>query len=66
MELTAQELQNKARQVQTKVAPQLEEARKTLGELNEQALTFVRARPVTALLSVLACGYLIGKLARKL
>lgn len=41
-------------------------AEKRLAQLNEGALAFVRARPITCVVGALALGFLVGKIAARL
>jgi ElaB/YqjD/DUF883 family membrane-anchored ribosome-binding protein len=62
---TTQQLQQKAREVQAKVAPQIDQARRNLDAWNTRATTFIGERPGTCLAAALALGFLIGKLANR-
>jgi ElaB/YqjD/DUF883 family membrane-anchored ribosome-binding protein len=61
----AKEMEDAAREVERRVRPQIEEAKKRLGTLEEQVTGYVRANPGKCVLGALAVGYLIGKLARR-
>ncbi len=65
METTPQQLEDRARELQAKLAPQIEQAREALGTFNEKAKAFIRERPGTCLLGALAVGYLVGRLASR-
>jgi ElaB/YqjD/DUF883 family membrane-anchored ribosome-binding protein len=65
MEAKAQPIEDKARELQAKLAPQLEEARAKLSDFNERTKAFIRERPGTCLLGAVAAGYLIGRLASR-
>jgi ElaB/YqjD/DUF883 family membrane-anchored ribosome-binding protein len=43
---------------------ELDDARERIGELGERFVGFVRARPRTALVAAVACGFLIGRILR--
>jgi hypothetical protein len=45
--------------------PRLAEAEETIARLNENALAFVRARPVTCVIGALALGFFVGKIAAR-
>ena len=65
MEPKAEAIDDKARQLHAKLAPQLEQAREKLSDFNTRAKAFIRERPGTCLLGAVAAGYLIGKLASR-
>lgn len=65
METSPQQLQDRARELQARMAPQIEEARRNLQDLNQRAQTFIRERPGTCLIGALAVGFLIGKIASR-
>ena len=65
MEPTPEAFEDKARELQAKLAPQLEQARETLTHFNTRAKAFIRERPGTCLLGALAVGYLVGRLASR-
>ncbi len=60
-----QQLQEKAREVRTRLGPELEEARKSLSDLNARILAYVRQRPGVCLLGALAFGFLVGRIASR-
>jgi hypothetical protein len=64
MEMT-QELEDTARQIEDRVRPQIEEAKRRLSSLNDQAVTYIKDNPGKCLLGALAAGYLIGKIATR-
>ncbi len=45
--------------------PQIEEARRAMSALNDRALTFARARPLTCIAGALALGFIVGKIAAR-
>lgn len=65
METNPQQFQDKARDLQARVGPQLEEAAQNLTELNTRVVSFIRANPGTCLIGAVAVGFLIGKLASR-
>ena len=65
METSPQQLQDRARELQSKLAPQLEEARRNLEDLNRRAQSFIKERPGTCLIGALAFGFIVGKLASR-
>jgi len=65
METTPQQLSDRAREMQARIAPQIEEARRNLTDLNQRAITFIKERPGTCLLGALAFGFIVGKLASR-
>ncbi len=60
-----QPLTERARELQARIAPQIEEARRNLSDLNERAKAFIRERPGTCLVGALAFGFIVGKLASR-
>lgn len=48
------------------LAPQLETARETLVDLNARLILFARERPVVALATALAAGFVLGKLVSRI
>jgi hypothetical protein len=64
MEL-ADQMEDAAREVERRVKPQLEEAKKKLASFEEQVIDYVKANPGKSLLGALAIGYVVGKLAAR-
>ena len=65
MDVNAQQLQDKARQFQENMVPQLEDARRNLEDLNTRVVSFVRANPGTCLLGAVAVGFIVGRIASR-
>jgi ElaB/YqjD/DUF883 family membrane-anchored ribosome-binding protein len=65
MEMNPQQMADRARQLQDRVVPQIDEARQNLVDLNNRAVAFIKANPGTCLLGAVAVGFLIGKLAAR-
>ena len=65
METSPQQLQDKARELQARIAPQIDEARRNLEDLNRRAQSFIRERPGTCLIGALAFGFIVGKIASR-
>jgi hypothetical protein len=65
MEMTPEQLQNKAREMQARVLPQIDEARRNLVDFNSRMVAFIRENPGTCLLGAVAVGFLVGKLASR-
>jgi ElaB/YqjD/DUF883 family membrane-anchored ribosome-binding protein len=65
MEMNPQQIQDRAREIQERIVPQIEEARRNLVDLNSRAVSFIRANPGTCLIGAVAVGFLIGKLASR-
>jgi hypothetical protein len=65
METNPQQFQDKARDLQARVVPQIEEAAQNLTELNTRVVGFIRANPGTCLIGAVAVGFLVGKLASR-
>jgi ElaB/YqjD/DUF883 family membrane-anchored ribosome-binding protein len=64
MEMTEQ-LEDTARQIEERVRPQIDEAKRRLSEINDQAQSYIKANPGKCLLGALAAGYIIGKIASR-
>ena len=64
MEIT-KELDDTARAIEDKVRPQVDEAKRRLGELNEEVMRYIKRNPGKSLLGALAIGYVIGRIARR-
>lgn len=65
MNVNSQQLQDKARQLQDNVLPQIDEARRNLEDLNTRAVSFIRANPGTCLLGAIAVGFIVGRIASR-
>ncbi|KFA90093.1 hypothetical protein [Archangium violaceum] len=65
MDVNSQQLQDKARQLQENLLPQLDEARRNLEDMNTRAVSFIRANPGTCLLGAVAVGFIIGRIASR-
>ena len=65
MNINSEQLQDKARQLQDNVLPQLDEARRNLEDLNSRAVSFIRANPGTCLLGAIAVGFIVGRIASR-
>jgi ElaB/YqjD/DUF883 family membrane-anchored ribosome-binding protein len=65
MNVNSQQLQDKARQLQDNVLPQIDEARRNLEDLNTRAVNFIRANPGTCLLGAVAVGFIVGRIASR-
>ncbi len=65
MEVTPQQMQDKAKELQARMAPQIEQARATLSDFNSRFTQYARERPGTCILGAVALGYFIGKLASR-
>lgn len=65
MDVNPQHLQDKARQLQENMVPQLEEARRNLEDLNTRVVSFIRANPGTCLLGAVAVGFIVGRIASR-
>ena len=65
MEMNPQQIQDRAREIQERIVPQIDEARRNLVDFNNRAVSFIRANPGTCLLGAVAVGFLIGKIASR-
>jgi len=59
------ELEDTARQIEERVRPQIEQAKRRLSELNSQASGYIKENPGKCVLGALAVGYIIGKIASR-
>ncbi|HME92479.1 MAG TPA: hypothetical protein VKE49_13700 [Myxococcaceae bacterium] len=58
-------IENKARELQARVGPEIREAARGLEDLNARIVEFIRQRPGTCLLGALAFGFIVGKIASR-
>jgi ElaB/YqjD/DUF883 family membrane-anchored ribosome-binding protein len=65
MDVNAQQIQDKARQLQENLLPQIDEARRNLEDVNTRVVSFIRANPGTCLLGAVAVGFIIGRIASR-
>lgn len=65
MDVQNPQLQERARELQARVGPQIEQARQNLSDLNQRVVTFIRQNPGTCLLGALAFGFIVGKIASR-
>jgi ElaB/YqjD/DUF883 family membrane-anchored ribosome-binding protein len=65
MEMNPQQIQDRAREIQERIVPQIEEARRNLVDMNTRVVGFIRANPGTCLIGAVAVGFLIGKIASR-
>jgi hypothetical protein len=64
MEIT-RDIGDTAREIGDRMRPQIEEAKRRLGDFNQQVTGFIKANPGKCLLGALAVGYLVGKIASR-
>lgn len=62
---TNQQLQDRAREMQARFGPQIDEARQNLADFNVQVTRFIKERPGTCLLGALAFGFIVGKIVSR-
>jgi len=62
---SSQQLPQKAREVQERLGPKIEEAKRGLDDLNTRIKAFVRQRPGVCLLGALALGFVVGRIASR-
>jgi hypothetical protein len=61
----AEKLEETAREFEDQIRPRVDQARKQVSALNEQAITYIKANPGKCLLGAIALGYLVGRIARR-
>jgi phage host-nuclease inhibitor protein Gam len=64
MEMTEQ-FERTAREIEAKVKPQIEDAKRKIEDLNDQVTTYIKANPGKCLLGAIAAGFIIGRIARR-
>lgn len=62
---TTSNIRSKARELQSRVGPGIEEATRGLGDFNARIVGFIRERPGACLLGALAFGFIVGKIASR-
>jgi hypothetical protein len=65
MESAHTSVQDKVQDVASRLGPNVDDARESLGELNRRVATFIREQPGTCLLGALALGFIIGRIASR-
>jgi hypothetical protein len=65
METTPHVFQDRTRDIQERVGPQIDQARAALADWNQRAVSFIRERPGTCLIGALAFGYVVGKIVSR-
>jgi len=60
-----QDLKDRANDLSDRVRPRVEEAKRRLGALNDQAIAFIQEHPAACLLGAAAVGYVVARLARR-
>ncbi len=58
-------IRSKARELKSRVSPEIEEAARGLGDLNTRVVGFIRQRPGACLLGALAFGFIVGRIASR-
>ena len=64
MEITEQ-FQQAAHDIEDRVRPQIEDAKRKLTDFNDQVVTYVKANPGKCLLGAIAVGFIVGRIARR-
>jgi len=64
MEITSQ-FEETAREIEERVRPQIDHAKKRLSELNSSAVDYIKENPGKCLIGAIAAGYLIGRIANR-
>ncbi|MDP2307942.1 MAG: hypothetical protein Q8P18_18090 [Pseudomonadota bacterium] len=65
MDITQETSHSLTGDLESQIAPRIQEARENLTRLNEGAMAFVRARPVTCVIGAVALGFIVGKIASR-
>lgn len=65
MDMESLEMQERARLLQERFGPQIENARQELTDLNRKVTTFIKQNPTTCILGALAVGFIVGKIASR-
>jgi ElaB/YqjD/DUF883 family membrane-anchored ribosome-binding protein len=61
----AEKLEETAREFEDQIRPTVDEARKRVTALNDQAITYIKTNPGKCVLGAIALGYLVGRIARR-
>ena len=61
----ADKIEETAREFEDRVRPQLDQAKKRLGAVNDEVIDYIKTNPGKCLLGALALGYIIGRIARR-
>jgi hypothetical protein len=64
MEITEQ-FERTARDIEERVRPQIEEAKRKLTDANDQVTAYIKSNPGKCLLGAVAAGFIIGRIARR-
>jgi ElaB/YqjD/DUF883 family membrane-anchored ribosome-binding protein len=64
MEMTEQ-FEKTARELEDRIRPQIDEAKKKVSDLNDRAVSYIKANPGKSLLGALAAGFIIGRIASR-
>lgn len=64
MEMTEQ-FEKAARDIEERIRPQIEDAKKKVNDLNHQVTSYIKANPGRCLLGAIAAGFIIGRIARR-
>jgi ElaB/YqjD/DUF883 family membrane-anchored ribosome-binding protein len=64
MEMTEQ-FEKTARELEDRIRPQIEDAKKKVSDLNNRAVSYIKQNPGKSLLGAVAAGYIIGRIARR-
>jgi ElaB/YqjD/DUF883 family membrane-anchored ribosome-binding protein len=62
---TTDTLSDTAREIQNRVGPQIDEAKRELDSLNRRLGGFIKERPIASLAIALAAGFVIGRIASR-
>jgi ElaB/YqjD/DUF883 family membrane-anchored ribosome-binding protein len=64
MEMTEQ-FEKTARELEDRIRPQIDEAKRKVSDLNDRAVSYIKENPGKCLLGALAAGYVIGRIASR-
>ena len=65
MDVSPTQFQDKARDLQARITPTIEDARKNIGQFNTRAVAFIKENPGTCLIGALAFGFVVGRIAAR-
>ena len=61
----ADQFERAAHDIEDRVRPQIDEAKRKLVGFNDQAVAYIKANPGKCLIGAAAVGFIIGRIARR-